>query len=53
LDASLQKSELIIKGSATEVIDDYFDSDKKVFEVSPKKRPEVIGIKGFSMNQND
>jgi hypothetical protein len=54
LDASLQKSELNIKGKPSEVIEDYFDSESKVAEVpSPKKRPQVIGIKGFSKNQDD
>jgi hypothetical protein len=54
LDASLQKPELNIKGKPTEVKEDYFDSNPSLSEdPSPKKRPDVIGIKGFYEDRND
>ena len=54
MDVSLQKSEINIQGQPSEIKENHFDSNPKVVEgSSPKKRPGVIGIKGFQENQDD
>ena len=52
MDASLQKPEQNIKGQPSEVKEDYIASAAKEDE-SPKKRPNIVGIQGFSEGVED
>jgi hypothetical protein len=51
LDHSVQKSEVKIVAQPTEVKDDHIPSTSE--ESSPKKRPNIVGIKGFSESKDD
>ena len=54
LNASVQKSQDNIAGKPSEVRENYINSNQSVTDSdSPKKKPNVIGIKGFTDSIND